>query len=122
MTGRCVKGSLIGCPKLEGAQAEYVKIPLARTTLFEAPEGMPDGHLILMAGESFRWSLRFDQRMTHQHSIVVGCRYLSYRLFCRQERLGHVGRIGEKAVDSAGHRLRTRRPLRKYRSVASGMV
>jgi len=44
---------LIGCPKLEGAQAEYVRVPLAGTTLFEAPEGMEDGWLILMAGECF---------------------------------------------------------------------
>lgn len=28
-TGRCVKGSVYGCEKLDGAQAEYVKVPLA---------------------------------------------------------------------------------------------
>ena len=57
MTGRCTKGSLIGCPKLEGAQAGYVRVPLAQSTLFEAPQGMEDGHLILMAGMSSSNSL-----------------------------------------------------------------
>lgn len=56
------EASLLGCPKLEGVQAEYAMVPLAETTLFKAPEGVPDTHLILMAGECERASVSERER------------------------------------------------------------
>ncbi|BFZ57843.1 hypothetical protein PYCC9005_004898 [Savitreella phatthalungensis] len=49
LTCRCEKGKVYGSPVLEGAQAEYVHVPLADTTLFKAPSDVPDETLILMA-------------------------------------------------------------------------
>ena len=49
LTCRCTKGMVYGSPALEGAQAEFVHVPLADTTLFHAPEGVSDETLILMA-------------------------------------------------------------------------
>ncbi|KAF4996694.1 hypothetical protein FGRMN_4352 [Fusarium graminum] len=39
----------LGSPKLDGAQAEYVRIPFADGTIIKAPEGFHDQALILMA-------------------------------------------------------------------------
>lgn len=49
LTCRCKESKVYGSPALEGAQAEYVHVPLASTTLFTAPEDIPDEKLILMA-------------------------------------------------------------------------
>ena len=48
LTCRCEKSRVYGSPALEGAQAEYVLVPLADTTLFHAPEDVADDILILM--------------------------------------------------------------------------
>jgi len=52
LTCRCVEGRLFGWVEggegLEGAQAEYVRVPLATTTLMELPEGVrPEEGLLL---------------------------------------------------------------------------
>ena len=49
LTCRCEKSRVYGSPALEGAQAEYVDVPLADTTLFKAPNDVEDETLILMA-------------------------------------------------------------------------
>ncbi|CCG80822.1 Alcohol dehydrogenase [Taphrina deformans PYCC 5710] len=49
LTCRCEKSRVYGSPALEGAQAEYVDVPLADTTLFKAPDDVEDETLILMA-------------------------------------------------------------------------
>ena len=49
LTCRCEKSRVYGSPALEGAQAEYVHVPLAASTLFLAPPDIPDEKLILMA-------------------------------------------------------------------------
>ena len=41
-TSRCENSLLFGCPKLDGGQAEYVRVPLADGTLFKAPEKIPE--------------------------------------------------------------------------------
>lgn len=49
LTCRCEKSRVYGSPALEGAQAEYVDVPMADTTLFNAPDDVDDETLILMA-------------------------------------------------------------------------
>ncbi|KAI5804455.1 S-glutathione dehydrogenase [Geopyxis carbonaria] len=48
-TSRCNHSALFGCGKLDGGQAEYVRVPLADGTLFSAPSEIPEETLILMA-------------------------------------------------------------------------
>jgi len=48
-TSRCDKCLLFGNPKLDGGQAEYVRVPLADGTLFKAPPEVPEETLVLMA-------------------------------------------------------------------------
>ncbi|TGZ79172.1 alcohol dehydrogenase [Ascodesmis nigricans] len=48
-TSRCASSTLFGCGKLDGGQAEYVRIPSADGTLVLAPPEIPDETLVLMA-------------------------------------------------------------------------
>lgn len=48
-TSRCEQSLLLGCPLLDGAQAEYVRIPLAESTVVKAPKGIEELKLCLMA-------------------------------------------------------------------------
>lgn len=48
-SSRCSKCQLFGSVGLEGAQAEYVRVPLADSTVVKAPEGIRDDALVLMA-------------------------------------------------------------------------
>src|SRR5690349_6625896 len=48
-SSRCEQCVLFGCPLLDGAQAEYVRIPLADTTAVKAPQEIEDLKLCLMA-------------------------------------------------------------------------
>ncbi|KAL1296939.1 hypothetical protein AAFC00_004545 [Neodothiora populina] len=48
-SSRCVKCQLFGSAGLDGGQAEYVRIPLADTTAFGAPQGISPHALVLMA-------------------------------------------------------------------------
>lgn len=48
-SSRCAKGALFGTAALDGAQAEYVRVPLADSTAMKAPEGIADNALVLMA-------------------------------------------------------------------------
>ncbi|KAJ4361977.1 hypothetical protein N0V83_010918 [Neocucurbitaria cava] len=48
-SSRCVKCKLFGCQVLDGAQAEYVRVPLADSTAVKAPPGIKDEALVLMA-------------------------------------------------------------------------
>jgi threonine dehydrogenase-like Zn-dependent dehydrogenase len=48
-SSRCEKCQLFGSTSLDGAQAEYVRVPLADTTVVKAPEGISDEALVLMA-------------------------------------------------------------------------
>ena len=48
-SSRCAKSALFGTPGLDGAQAEYVRVPLADSTAVKAPEGIADNALVLMA-------------------------------------------------------------------------
>jgi threonine dehydrogenase-like Zn-dependent dehydrogenase len=48
-SSRCEKCLLFGTVPLDGGQAEYVRIPLADSTVMKAPEGIEDTKLCLMA-------------------------------------------------------------------------
>ena len=48
-SSRCAKCGLFGTAGLDGAQAEYVRVPLADSTAVKAPEGIADNALVLMA-------------------------------------------------------------------------
>jgi len=48
-SSRCAKCLLFGTAALDGAQAEYCRIPLADTTVYKAPDDIPDKLLVLMA-------------------------------------------------------------------------
>ncbi|KAF9636761.1 Alcohol dehydrogenase superfamily zinc-containing [Lasiodiplodia theobromae] len=48
-SSRCEKCQLFGCPALDGAQAEYVRVPLADSTVMKAPPGIEENKLVLMA-------------------------------------------------------------------------
>ncbi|KFZ03678.1 hypothetical protein V502_10747 [Pseudogymnoascus sp. VKM F-4520 (FW-2644)] len=48
-SSRCEKSMLFGCPALDGAQAEYVRVPLADSTVVKAPPGIDELKLCLMA-------------------------------------------------------------------------
>ncbi|KAF7506543.1 hypothetical protein GJ744_011689 [Endocarpon pusillum] len=48
-SSRCEKSQVYGSTSLGGGQAEYVRIPLADSTVVKAPEGIDDVKLCLMA-------------------------------------------------------------------------
>ncbi|KAE8345039.1 hypothetical protein BDV24DRAFT_148478 [Aspergillus arachidicola] len=48
-SSRCVQGGLFGTTPLDGGQAEYVRVPLADTTLFPMPATIDEKKLVLMA-------------------------------------------------------------------------
>ena len=48
-SSRCERVELYGTPGLDGAQAEYVRVPLADSTAMKAPEEIDDKALVLMA-------------------------------------------------------------------------
>lgn len=48
-SSRCTKSALFGCEKLDGGQAEYVRVPYADGTLMKAPGTISDRALVLMA-------------------------------------------------------------------------
>jgi threonine dehydrogenase-like Zn-dependent dehydrogenase len=48
-SSRCARGQLYGSAVLDGGQAEYVRVPLAESTLFHAPAAIDEKKLVLMA-------------------------------------------------------------------------
>jgi len=80
-TCRCTKSKLFGSYLLEGGQAEYVKVPLADSTLFEAPSDVPNDHLILMCdifptgyfATKNAWNMLNDIERQNSTVAVIGC-------------------------------------------------
>lgn len=52
-SSRCEKCLLFGTALLDGAQAEYVRVPLADSTLFKAPPSVKDPKLYLLMADVF---------------------------------------------------------------------
>ncbi|KAI1066868.1 hypothetical protein LB506_012180 [Fusarium annulatum] len=78
---RSIKSQALVSPNLDGAQAEYVRVPLADGTVVKAPEGIHDQALILMA-DIFPTSYFGVQRgvemmpkldLRHSTIAVIGC-------------------------------------------------
>ncbi|KAK5237050.1 hypothetical protein LTR47_002228 [Exophiala xenobiotica] len=81
-SGRCTKGLMLGLPgQLEGGQAEFVRVPLADTSVVKAPDTIPEQMLVLMADimpTGYFAASRFvkDLPMTQRNemtAVVIGC-------------------------------------------------
>ncbi|KAI9672814.1 MAG: hypothetical protein M1831_000249 [Alyxoria varia] len=81
VSSRCAHSQLYGTAGLEGSQAEYVRCPLADTTLFLAPPSVPEHLLVLMADifpTGFFGARNAFQHMTLEQAasstcVVIGC-------------------------------------------------
>lgn len=66
---------------LDGAQAEYIRIPLGETTLFHAPSEVPKEALILMADifptgyfvSHNAWQMMNEEERKDTTAVVIGC-------------------------------------------------
>ncbi|KAJ0108573.1 hypothetical protein J7T55_015007 [Diaporthe amygdali] len=80
-SSRCVDCLLFGCPKLDGAQAEYVRVPHADGTVVKAPPEIQDQSLVLMAdifptgyfGAKNAFSRLTPSEIANGTVVVVGC-------------------------------------------------
>ena len=97
LTARCERGQLFGWREggqgLHGAQAEYVRVPLADSTLVHAPEDLPP-EVVLLAGDVLStglFSARAGNVKTGSAVGVVGC--------------GPVGLMAVAAALSLGARI-----------------
>jgi threonine dehydrogenase-like Zn-dependent dehydrogenase len=80
-TSRCDQSLLFGSEALDGGQAQYVRIPLADSTVMKAPETISDRALILMAdifptgfyGIKSALEMCRPLRVEESTMIVVGC-------------------------------------------------
>ena len=80
-SSRCEHSLLFGCGKLDGGQAEYVRIPYADGTAMKAPPQISDNALILMAdifptgyfGAKNAFKLIEPQAPGEATVVVVGC-------------------------------------------------
>jgi threonine dehydrogenase-like Zn-dependent dehydrogenase len=80
LTSRCERGQLFGWVQdgrgLHGAQAEYVRVPLAESTLVGVPDALDDDALALLAGDVLSTAM-FGAELAHigdgDTVAVVGC-------------------------------------------------
>ncbi|KAJ5095730.1 Alcohol dehydrogenase superfamily zinc-type [Penicillium alfredii] len=80
-SSRCEKNTLFGCEKLDGGQAEYVRIPNAEGSIMKAPEGVEDKYLILMAdifptgyfAASNAFKNSTPEQIAEQTVVLIGC-------------------------------------------------
>ncbi|KAH8763797.1 chaperonin 10-like protein [Diaporthe sp. PMI_573] len=80
-TSRCDKCLVFGTEKLDGGQAEFVRVPLADGTVVRAPEGISDEALILMAdvfptgyfGVKSALDLSPTVNVKESTMVVIGC-------------------------------------------------
>ena len=80
-SSRCIKSGLFGTPSLDGAQAEYVRVPLADSTAVKAPEDIADNALVLMAdifptgffaaGNAFKDLTK--EQISEATVVLIGC-------------------------------------------------
>jgi threonine dehydrogenase-like Zn-dependent dehydrogenase len=80
-SSRCEKNLCFGTPALDGAQAEFVRVPLADGTVMKAPPGIKDMALVLMAdifptgffGAKNAFKLLTPEQISNSTAVVVGC-------------------------------------------------
>ncbi|PSS03844.1 alcohol dehydrogenase GroES-like domain-containing protein [Coniella lustricola] len=80
-SSRCIDSLLFGCPKLDGGQAEFVRIPNADGTVMKAPAEIRDESLVLMAdilptgyyGAKNAFTRLSQSEIENGTVVVVGC-------------------------------------------------
>ncbi|KAB8232931.1 hypothetical protein ETB97_005620 [Aspergillus alliaceus] len=80
-SSRCEKNVLFGCNQLDGAQAEYIRIPNADGTVMKTPAGVEKKYLVLMADifptGYFAASNAFKgytpDQISEQTVVLIGC-------------------------------------------------
>lgn len=80
-SSRCAKSLLFGSAVLDGAQAEFVRVPLADGTVVKAPSNIQDNALVLMAdifptgffGATNAFKLLTAEQIAESTVVVVGC-------------------------------------------------
>lgn len=78
---RCVRSKLLGSPGLDGAQAEYIRIPDADGSVVKAPKEINDKALVLMAdifptgffGATNAFNAIGTQPPSEVTAVVIGC-------------------------------------------------
>ncbi|KAI3484954.1 hypothetical protein L1887_51845 [Cichorium endivia] len=80
-TGRCTQSRVFGSVPLDGAQAEYVLVPLADTTLYPIPADVPD-EIMLLTADIFptgyfvannAYTMLNDAERKDSVAVVIGC-------------------------------------------------
>jgi threonine dehydrogenase-like Zn-dependent dehydrogenase len=80
-TSRCSNSLLFGSAGLDGAQAEFVRVPRADGTVVKAPEGIQDKVLVLMAdifptgffGATNGFKNMTPEEISESVAVVIGC-------------------------------------------------
>jgi threonine dehydrogenase-like Zn-dependent dehydrogenase len=80
-SSRCASSLLFGTAALNGAQAAYVRIPFADSTVLKAPPSIPDKALVLMAdifptgyfGAASAFKMLSPGQIALATVVVVGC-------------------------------------------------
>ncbi|EPQ27826.1 uncharacterized protein PFL1_04571 [Pseudozyma flocculosa PF-1] len=81
-TGRCTQSRVFGSVPLDGAQAEYVLVPLADTTLYHLPKDVPPEIMLLCAdifptgyfvANNAYTMLNEKERKQDNVAVVIGC-------------------------------------------------
>ncbi|KAJ1335253.1 alcohol dehydrogenase [Microdochium nivale] len=80
-SSRCARSQLLGSPSLDGAQAEYIRIPDADGTVVKAPAEIDDQALVLMAdifptgffGATNAFKAIGTQPASEVTAVVIGC-------------------------------------------------
>ncbi|EUC35538.1 hypothetical protein COCCADRAFT_90503 [Bipolaris zeicola 26-R-13] len=115
-SSRCTKSQLFGSVGLDGAQAEYVRVPLADSTAVKAPPGIKDEVLVLMADifptgmfaakNGFQYSS--PEEIKDSVVVLIGCGPVALCALCNitDYKPKHI-----LAVDSVPSRLELARSL-----------
>ncbi|CAJ2506901.1 Uu.00g080870.m01.CDS01 [Anthostomella pinea] len=80
-TARCANSLLFGSERLDGAQADYVRVPLADGTVLKAPPEIDDEALVLMAdifptgfyGARNAFNSLGSQDPSEATAVIIGC-------------------------------------------------
>lgn len=115
-TSRCTKSLLFGSPKLDGGQAEYVRVPLADGSVMKAPDSVSDQALVLMADifptgyYGVRSAIELCPRVKVSESVmvIIGCGPVG---LCAIAAASHAGPKRIFAIDSVDSRLELARSL-----------
>lgn len=120
LTCRCVHGQLFGWVEqgqgLQGGQAEYVRVPLADSTLMKIPEGVDVEEALLLgdiASTGFYCALQAEIQPTDVQAVVgcgpvglmtiIGARELGaenlFAIDTVPERLAMAARLGARAIN-----------------------